>query len=164
VIRKSTTILLLAIFLASTAASTGCIGRMALSGKVGEFNLEVVESKWAREGVFLLLYIFMVYPVCGAVDLLIINSIEFHTGTNPISDQPRLARAGETRDVTAEDGSRVLSTLREDGSIDLVITTPDGQEHFANMQRDGATVIARDADGNALGSSTNGHVTLASTD
>jgi hypothetical protein len=162
VIRKTTTTVLLAIFIASSFASAGCIGRMALAGKVMKFNLEVTEGKWGRELVFLLLYIIPVYPIASMIDLLIINSIEFHTGTNPLSDQPRLARVGETRDVTAEDGTRVVSTLREDGSIDLAITMIDGQTHFTNVLREGETIMARDADGNTVGMIRQGEVTLAS--
>ena len=63
--------------------SFGCLGRGAMGGSVGKFNLEVVENKWARWGVFLLLG--PVYGVAGSIDLLIINSIEFHSGTNPWS-------------------------------------------------------------------------------
>jgi len=163
-IRRTTSMMLLAIFLVSTVASTGCIGRMALAGKVGKFNLEVAENKWPRELVFLLLYIIPVYPIAGAIDLLIINSIEFHTGTNPVSGQERLARAGETRDVTGPDGTRVVSTLRADGSIDLEITSPDGSKHFTNVIRSGETTTARDADGNAIGTIRNGQVELASAD
>lgn len=34
--------------------STGCIGSMALSGKVREFNLGVSPEPWPREAVFFL--------------------------------------------------------------------------------------------------------------
>jgi hypothetical protein len=135
-----------------TTSTTGCIGRMATAGIVGKFNLEVVEGKWAREGVFLLLYIIPVYPIAGAIDLIIVNSIEFHTGKNPISGQDRLARAGERRDVIADDGTRVVSTLRHDGSIDLEITSPDGFTQFANLRKQDGRVIARDVNGKELAS------------
>lgn len=136
--------LLVAIMLATT--STGCIGRMALAGKVGKFNLEVAEGKWGREMVFLLLYIIPVYPIAGAIDLLIVNSIEFWSGTNPISGQERLARAGETRVVKSEDGSVTTMTLRADDSIDLEVITPDGDIHRLNMIRENGHVVARDAE------------------
>jgi hypothetical protein len=130
----------------------GCIGGMAVSGKVRQFNLEVVENKWAREAVFLALYFIPVYPFAGFIDLLIVNSIEFHTGTNPVSGKPRIAQVGETRRVEAANGAVSESTLRADGSIDLVITEPGGETHFLNVvERDG-TVVARDAAGRELAS------------
>ncbi len=62
---------------------TGCMGQMATTGLVTKFNLEVVDNRYGREGLFLLLS--PVYGIAGIADLLIINSIEFWTGTNPIS-------------------------------------------------------------------------------
>lgn len=147
-IRRFGFLLILGVFL--TTSTTGCIGRMAVSGEVRQFNLDVVQNKWAREAVFLILYFIPVYPIAGAIDLIVVNSIEFHTGTNPVNGKARLARAGETRDVVAEDGTRVVSTLRKDGSIDVEITSPDGVAHFANVQQYGDQVVARDAAGNQL--------------
>ena len=128
-------------------SNTACIGRMATSGIVGKFNLSVTEDKWGRELTFLALYIIPVYPIAGAIDLIIVNSIEFWTGTNPISGEPRLARVGETKYVVAADGSEAFSTLREDGSIDLEIRAVDGSTHFVNVTRVDGHVVARDSEG-----------------
>ena len=38
-------------------SNVACIGRMATSGRVMKFNLEVTEAKWGRELVFLCLYV-----------------------------------------------------------------------------------------------------------
>ncbi len=134
------------------SVTTGCIGGMALSGKVREFNLRVVEGKWPREAVFLALYIIPVYEFAGVIDLLVVNSIEFHSGTNPISGKARIARAGDTRRIQAANGAVSVSTLREDGSIDLVITEPGGTAHFLNLGERGERVIARDAQGRQIAS------------
>jgi hypothetical protein len=130
--------------------TTGCIGGMAVSGKVTKFNLDVVEGKWLREGVFLLLYFIPVYPIAGMIDLIIVNSIEFHTGTNPISGKPRIARVGETRRVELADGTVSVSTLRADGTIDFEVTDPDGETRFANVEVEGDRLVARDAEGREL--------------
>lgn len=132
------------------ASSTGCIGGMALNKKVLEFNLSVAKNRWAREGVFLLLHVVPVYPIASTIDLIVVNSIEFHTGTNPVSGKPRIARAGESRSEVAPDGTVAVSTLREDGSIDFSITTPNGSRHFVNLQERVNGVAARDASGNEL--------------
>jgi hypothetical protein len=130
-------------------SNTACIGRMATSGLVGKFNLSVTESKWGRELTFLALYIIPVYPIAGAIDLIIVNSIEFWTGTNPINGEPRLARFDGERSkyVVAADGSEAISTLRDDGSIDLEIRAVDGTVHFMNVVRVDGKVVARDSDG-----------------
>jgi hypothetical protein len=140
--------LLVSLILAGLALSnTACIGRMAVSAEVRKFNLGVTEDKWGREIVFLALYIIPVYPIAGAIDLIIVNSLEFWTGTNPLNGEPRLALAGEQKYVVAADGSEAFSTLREDGSIDIEVRAADGSTHFMNVVRDGNGVVARDADG-----------------
>jgi hypothetical protein len=131
-------------------SNTACIGRMAVAGNVGKFNLEVVDGKWPREIVFLALYIIPVYPIAGAIDLIIVNSLEFWTGTNPVSGQPRLARMGDTKYVVAADGSEAISTLREDGSIDIEIRAADGSSHFVNIAREEGGAVARDSSGQRL--------------
>ena len=73
----------------------GCMGHGALTSKVVKWNLETAESRWGREGVFLGLWITLVYPVCAILDLLIFNSIEFWSGENsingksPVVDMPK---------------------------------------------------------------------------
>ncbi len=62
---------------------TGCMGQMATTGLVSKFNLEVVDNRYGREGMFLLLS--PVYGIAGTIDLFVFNAIEFWTGTNPIS-------------------------------------------------------------------------------
>ena len=67
-----------------------CMGTNGLSGKVMSWNLEVTEHRWKREGVFLGLWITLVYPICGLLDILIFNSIEFWSGENPINGKSPL--------------------------------------------------------------------------
>ena len=136
------------------STTTGCIGGMATSGRVMKFNLSVAEGKWARECVFVLLYVIPVYPFAGMIDLLIVNSIEFHTGTNPLSGKARVAQVGETRREVAPDGAVVHSTLREDGSVDVVVNPPDGDTRFMNFATGEDRVVARDERGNELGVAT----------
>ncbi|MGD8110241.1 DUF3332 domain-containing protein [Vibrio sp. TRT 17S01] len=62
---------------------TGCMGQMATTGMVSKFNLEIVDNRYAREGMFLLLS--PVYGIAGTADLFIFNAVEFWTGKNPIT-------------------------------------------------------------------------------
>ncbi len=148
---KSITALVMALGL-GLSVTTGCIGGNAVTGKVREFNLRVAKGKWPREGVFLLLTIIPVYGFAGMADIFVVNGIEFHTGTNPVSGKPRIARVGETREAVAPDGSVSRSTLREDGSIDFEITGPDGVTHLLNLGERGERLVARDGSGRELAS------------
>ncbi|MBW3697750.1 DUF3332 family protein [Vibrio sp. T187] len=70
------------------SALTGCVGSNAVTGKVMEFNVEVVDNRYARAGVNLLLA--PVYGITTAVDYALFNSLEFWTGKNPINGKPHL--------------------------------------------------------------------------
>ena len=148
-VRKLSTWLVLAA-IALAVPATGCIGRMGLSGKVMKFNLSVTEDRFGREIVFLILYIIPVYPIAGFCDLIIFNSIEFWSGTNPISGQDRLAKAGDQKHVVGPNGEVAVSTLREDGTIDVQITKTDGSVDFFNLAREDGRVVARDDEGQVL--------------
>ena len=96
-----------------------CLGQGALGRRVLKFNLDVVENKWSRWLVFLALNVIPVYPIAGAIDLVIINSIEFHSGTNPLTGKPRLAVREGHDEVVAPDGSQAAPTLNADGSVTI---------------------------------------------
>jgi len=80
-------------------ASSGCFGSFNLTRKVYAFNKSVSPDKWVQEIVFLAFSVIPVYSVVGAVDVLILNSIEFWTGENPVL---------VSRSVTRDDGGRVV--------------------------------------------------------
>lgn len=84
--KKIAKVLLIAAIASSTL--TGCMGRHAMTKSVEDFNLDVVENRWGREGMFILL--FPVTYVTNILDLLFVNSIEFWSGTNPINNKGAL--------------------------------------------------------------------------
>ncbi|HHQ4610250.1 DUF3332 domain-containing protein [Aeromonas veronii] len=61
----------------------GCMGQMGLSGMVTKGNLSVVDNRYARAGVFMLLS--PVYGLAATADLFVFNTIEFWSGKNPIT-------------------------------------------------------------------------------
>jgi hypothetical protein len=67
---------------------SGCIGSNVATSKVLQFNMEVVDNKYARGGVNILLT--PVYALTTAVDLLIFNSIEFWTGESPLNGEKHI--------------------------------------------------------------------------
>jgi len=67
---------------------TGCIGSNAVTAKVMKFNVEVVDNRYARAGVNILLA--PVYGISVAVDYVLFNSIEFWAGKNPLNGKPHI--------------------------------------------------------------------------
>jgi len=64
------------------------MGHNGLLGKTLKFNLSVTENRWGREVVFIPML--PVHIISGVFDLLIFNSVEFWSGTNPINGKSAL--------------------------------------------------------------------------
>lgn len=76
--------LTLALAVALGASSlAGCMGHMEATGVVTKANLKIVDNRYGRAGVFILMS--PVYAIASVGDLFIFNTIEFWTGKNPIS-------------------------------------------------------------------------------
>src|SRR5690242_1708980 len=80
--------------------TAGCFGSWNLTRKLWSWNKSVSPNKWVQWFVFLALVIIPVYEICGGLgDTLIFNSVEFWTGSNPITvmnDGPRQVIARRT--------------------------------------------------------------------
>ena len=64
---------------------TGCFGEFALVRKVYNWNEEVSPNKFVKTLVFYVLNIVPVYGIAGFIDVVILNLIEFWSGSNPLS-------------------------------------------------------------------------------
>lgn len=73
----------LIVTLASSMMFTSCIGSFSLTKKVLSWNKQV-SSKFVNELVFAAFWIIPVYELSGLADLLVLNSIEFWSGENPV--------------------------------------------------------------------------------
>jgi hypothetical protein len=129
--------------------STGCIGNFGLSGKVRKFNLEQSEDRWGREILFVILYVIPVYPFAGFLDIIVFNSIEFWTGTNPINGSASVTPIA-MQEWTTEDGTKVTMQGLPDNSIDVNVVQPDGDKRYFNLTRTDEGVTARDEAGNVI--------------
>ncbi|MFC1234995.1 DUF3332 family protein [Vibrio sp. F74] len=72
----------------SLVGITGCVGSNAVTASVMKFNVEVVDNRYARGGLNILMA--PVYGISVAVDYLIFNSLEFWTGKNPLNGSPHI--------------------------------------------------------------------------
>lgn len=107
----------------SSMAFTSCIGSFAMTNKVLSWNKQV-GNKFVNELVFFAFWILPVYEVTSVADLLILNSIEFWSGNNPVeastkvidTDQGRyyIACDGKGYDITAPNGDKVRLDFEAD--------------------------------------------------
>jgi hypothetical protein len=75
---------MMAVVLSMALLLTSCIGSFNLTNKVKSWN-EGLGNKFVNELVFIGMHIIPVYPITLFVDGVVLNSIEFWTGSAPIS-------------------------------------------------------------------------------
>ena len=82
--KKTKLTLAIAITLACSMTFSSCIGSFALTNKVLSWNKQI-GSKFVNELVFVSFSIRPVYEISAIADVLVINTIEFWSGSNPVS-------------------------------------------------------------------------------
>jgi hypothetical protein len=100
--------------------SVGCFGSFNLTKKVYKWNGSVGD-KWVNELVFLVLNVVPVYSVAGGIDVVILNTIEFWTGSNPVAanvntdDGTKLAFNAEKKELSISYGAKSYVVCQENG-------------------------------------------------
>jgi len=61
-----------------------CLGPNRLWEKLHDWNMEATDNRWANEGIFLVCNIVPVYGFCYMADIVVLNSIEWWSGENPM--------------------------------------------------------------------------------
>jgi hypothetical protein len=87
---------LAALFLSFVAfTGVGCLGSFSLTSGIADWNRKASEEKWVNELIFLGLVIIPVYGFAIIVDALLLNSIEFWSGDNPVENSSKQVGAPE---------------------------------------------------------------------
>ena len=113
---------LMAAALGGSLMMQSCIGSFSLWTGLRDWN-QGVSSKFVNEVVFLAFHIVPVYWVAYFADVIVLNSIEFWSGNNPVADFGTKTVKGENGDyliTSKEDGYTIAKVGEEDKAIDLV--------------------------------------------
>mgnify|MGYP000880513716 FL=1 len=150
--KKSKTFLVCAMLSGSVLFSS-CIGSFGLWNSLKDWN-QGGSNKFVNELIFLAFHIVPVYESAYLADALVLNSIEFWSGSNPT------ASIGEVKTVQGENGEYLVKTNEngytitkkgEDKSVDLVYNkenntwnaVADGQSfELVKMNEDGTAVLS----------------------
>ncbi|MDR2888154.1 MAG: DUF3332 domain-containing protein [Bacteroidales bacterium] len=84
---------------------SSCIGSFALVQKVHSWNTSM-GNKFVNELVFLVFCIVPVYEVASFLDVVLLNTIEFWTGDNPVA-------AGEVKTIRGDKDTYRVETLAD---------------------------------------------------
>lgn len=106
--KKSKLTLVVACLLSGTILFSSCIGSFGLYNRLLSWN-KGIDSKFVNELVFIAMS--PVYAVAFAADILVINSIEFWSGTNP------MANVGDIKKVKGENGDYLVETTESGYTI-----------------------------------------------
>ena len=106
-----------ALFLAAALLTSSCVGSFSLFNHLAKWNTHAPGSKFLNEIIFIL--ISPAYAVCSVVDVLVLNTIEFWSGSNPMAQ-----KVGTTQEITGQDGLLYAVTTLRNG---YEVKTPSGE-------------------------------------
>ena len=93
---------------------SSCMGKFALTRNLYSWN-EQISNKFINEVVFVAFWILPVYEVCSLADLLVLNSIEFWSGDNPMTASTKAIDTEHGRYLVKCDGKGYDIMLKETG-------------------------------------------------
>lgn len=107
--RKTKLTVALVCVLAASMSLQSCIGSFTLTNKLLSWNRQV-GNKFVNELVFFAFWILPVYEVSALADVLVLNSIEFWSGSNPVA-------SNTTRRIQGNDAEYLVSTDKDGYTI-----------------------------------------------
>ncbi len=130
---------------------TGCLGQNALFDTVQDWNATATNNKFVNQGISFVFWWVPVYGLSLLGDIVIFNSIEFWTGTNPISKEGAKV-AGSTETVNDGMGNQAELTYNADGSISVLATSEGVQESYTLIKQDDKVIKVQGENREVLGS------------
>lgn len=129
------------VFLGATSLQ-GCYGSFGLTKKVYQWNGSI-GNKWLKS-LFVFLLGGLVYGFTAFADIVVLNLIEFWTGSNPVA-------ANQTSmDKTYADGTKVHADRLSDGRLSVKITAKTGEERSFVLTHEIDGISANDVQGNFM--------------
>lgn len=137
------------LILSGSIICSSCIGSFGLWSSLKDWNNNI-GNKFVNEIVFLAFHIVPVYEVAYLADVIVLNSIEFWSGSNPLADVGSVktvkGESGEYLVQTNEDGYTITKKGEEDKPLTLIY---DKEKNTWNASAEGQTfeLITMNEDG-----------------
>ncbi|MDP4240418.1 MAG: DUF3332 domain-containing protein [Bacteroidota bacterium] len=108
--KKSKLIVVLSIILSGSVLFSSCIGSFNLSNKLLNWN-KSLSSKFVNEVVFICFNIIPVYGISLFADAVVLNTIEFWTGSNPVANNVKFVKGdkGNYKILTNRHGYKITN-------------------------------------------------------
>lgn len=137
------------LILSGSIICSSCIGSFGLWTSLKDWNNNI-GNKFVNEIVFLAFHIVPIYEVAYLADIIVLNSIEFWSGSNPLADVGTVktvkGESGEYLVQTNEDGYTITKKGEEDKPLTLIY---DKEKNTWNASAEGQTyeLITMNEDG-----------------
>ncbi|MCK9182941.1 MAG: DUF3332 domain-containing protein [Fibrobacteraceae bacterium] len=129
--------------LAAICTLSACYGSYGLTNKIYKWN-GTLGDKWINSCVHFLLHVIPVYEVSEyLIDGLVLNTVEFWTGSNPVAQ-------GNTYYEKDAQGNQISAIKNENGSLAVQIIDAQGHKADLTLQRDAEVIRAIDAQGKVV--------------
>lgn len=130
--KKSISVVLLSL----SVFLSGCLGQNALFNKVQDWNATASEEEFVNQGISFVFWWLPVYGLTLLGDIIILNSVEFWSGTNPITGEAARVKLQKASTQVIEDGLGNSATLTylPDGSIE-VLEQRNGRHYSYRLDR-----------------------------
>ena len=140
-----------AVALTALVAGAGCYGPFKLTCKLHEWNGRATENRWANEAIFFVLAGVGVYSLCAFADAVVLNSIEWWSGRNPMDHGSTEKKKAEAPGRFVAGDEEVAVSLAPEGDAVVVerfrAGAPAGN---VRIERQGDSAVAKDAGGATL--------------
>lgn len=133
--RKTKLTVALVCTLLASMTLPSCIGTFTLTNKLLTWNRQI-SNKFVNELVFFAFWVLPVYEVTSLADVLVINSIEFWSGTNPLT--------ASTKAVDTDHGRYLIDCDGKGYTITYAVT---GEKTRLDFDVDSQTWSVLDAQG-----------------
>ncbi len=136
--KKRFSVMAMSALLSGTILFSSCIGSFSLFNKLLSWN-NTVGDKFINELVFIAFCIVPVYEIAWLADVVVLNSIEFWTGNNPVAEGTvkKVSDDNGTFTITAEkDGYRV----EKEGTDEVVDFRYNQENKTWSLETNGETI------------------------
>lgn len=94
---------------------TSCIGSFTLTNKLLSWNRQI-SNKFVNELVFFVFWVLPVYEVSALADVVVLNSIEFWSGENPVASKTKVVEGSDGKYLVISDKKGYTIKSETDGS------------------------------------------------
>ncbi|MDE5662098.1 MAG: DUF3332 domain-containing protein [Muribaculaceae bacterium] len=123
--RKVITAAVAALLLFTTVTTPSCIGSFSLTNRLLGWN-QHIGNKFLNELVFFAFWVLPVYEVSCLADVIVLNSIEFWSGSNPMAKGEKIIEGNDGRYlVKADDKGYDIISCNDGSSVRLDFNAED---------------------------------------